>query len=455
MAAARDQLEAFDRDRTVAISAALDSVEEALTCRIAWLRQESQSMAQDIAAEFGPEYEEPTLRADLVEDWSRNVLLENLDRYYLAAIQAHAFLGKAVWGWLATLVRPALPRALVSRGGDIIDAGVGEDQIVVAIQSAPHLAAILAADRKLAHLLLRSLLLRQAFGGLVPDVSEQADVAALLSDATPELPGRGRTPIDWRKVWEHYTALAEMEAGLVCTLPGTAEPSTSRISEQLAVFANRVEGAIGKKLDAFGRLLQARDETTRNWQCAITARLKRLEAGLLKEYEDAPAAIKEACSSRVKRALGPLFDRLADDTRHFLEAAEWVYSEAPAGLDRSLVIVGFTKAFETELWHALYFLQDRLQQSANTRPYKKKLVTEFSLGELARLLRDNSPVLKPRLDKLGLAYSAVLEAIGKVNREVPAKHREARGEAEARSFRALFLDTPSVLAAVCPPKRTH
>lgn len=365
----------------------------------------------------------------------------------------HAFLGKAVWGWLATLVCPALPRVLVSRGGDIIDVGVSNDEIVAVMRSAPHLAAILAAERKLAHLLLRSLLLRQAFGGLVPDVSEQADVAALLRDATPELPVRGRTAIDWRRVWEHYTALAEREAERVCTIPGIAEP-TVWISGQFEAQRKCLQESLATGLETI-------NEAIREGHAEIMSSLERLEAAaarLLREYEHASAAVKEGCLSRVKRALPVLFERLADDTRRFLEAAEWVYSEAPSGLDRSLVIVGFTKAFDTELWHALEPLRDRLQQLADDRAdknrWKKKPVTAFSLGELARLLNDNSPVLKPLLDKLGLASSAVLEAIGKVNREVQAKHRGARGEAEAASFHALFLDTPSVLAAVCPPKRT-
>ena len=296
--------------------------------------------------------------------------------------------------------------------------------------------------------LLRSLLLFEAFEGVAADLKDERDVTRLLKEwAAPQLPGGRRTEIQeiirWPTVWEHYSELAELKAQRLYRINGMAGPTDS---EQLETFAKDV------------RAIAEGTESLLYGQTAIMASLERQEAAarrLLDNHESASATTKNGCLTAVRSHLGPLFDCLADDTRRFLEAAEWVYSEAPAGLDRSLVIVGFTKAFETELWHALQPLRDSLQQSADTRPYKKKPVTEFSLGELARLLVDNRSVLRPLLDKLGLAYSAILEAIRTVNQEMRAKHREARGEAEAKSFRALFLRTPSVLAYVCPPKKTE
>jgi len=449
MAVARDQVEAFDSDRTAAISAALDSVEEALTCRIAWLRQESQSMAEDIAAEFGSEYEEPTLRADLVEDWSRNILLENLDRYYLAAIRAHAFLGKAIWGWLATLVRPALPRVLVSRGGDIIDVGVSNDEIVAVMRSAPHLAAILAADTKLAHLLLRSLLLRQAFGGLVPDVSEQADVAALLSDATPELPVRGRTAIDWRKVWEHYTAFAETQAERVCAVPGIAEPTELQISisEQLEAHRKWFQESLGKGLETIG-------ETVRDGQAAMMDSLGRQEAvhrELLEAYRKLPSAIQDRCRDTVELALGDLFGQLADKSRACLLTGEWIYSESPPNLEFSGAIVEFTKAFEEEVRRSMAPLDKRLQELiASDHNWKGPRRTSIlQLGHWVHLLEDHKPELESEMARLGLDYQLFADAIRQVNEYKGAKHTEVKSKADATSLHSLFLGRPpSVLAAV-------
>jgi len=448
MTVARHQLADFDLMRLAALGAALDCLQTALGAQLDWLKGESDFLGELVVDESEREKGEPTGRADLVGFWSDQVFEENRDRFFLAAIRIHAFLGGRIARWLETLLPPATPRAHVVRDHEIVDVRIASDRVDAA--EAPDLSSLLAEDEKAAAFVLRSLLVREAVGNLAAEPGDELIEKECAAPKLLEPQTEGIQRLRWRTVWEHYTELAEMKAERVCRIGGMAGPTDSRIAEQLKPLLE----AVVKKVEA----IDERTESLLYGQNAIMDSLERLEAAaarLLREYEDAPAAVKEACLSRVKRALPLLFERLADDTRRFLEAAEWVYSEAPSGLDRSLVIVGFTKAFDTELWHALEPLQSELQRLADTRPYKKKPVTEFSLGELARLLVDNRSVLRPPLDKLGLAYSAILEAIRTVNREVRAKHREARGEAEARSFRTLFLDTPSVLAALCPPKKTE
>jgi len=447
MTVARDQLSDFDLGRLTTLGAALDCFNSALGAQLAGLRDESDSLGELVVRESEWGKGEPAARAGLVGFWSDKVFEENRDRFFLAAIRIHAFLGGCIARWLETLLPPATPRARVVRDHEIVDVWIASDRVDAA--KVPDLSSLLTRDEKIAAFLLRSLLVREAFENLAAEpgdrlIEKECAVPKLLEPQTEEI-----QRLRWRTIWEHYTDLAKMKAERVCRVSGMAGPTDSRIAEKLETLAKKVE-AIDERTE---RLLYG--------QTAIMASLERLEAAaarLLREYEDASAAVQEACLSRVKRALPVLFERLADDTRRFLEAAEWVHSEAPSGLDQSLVIVGFTKAFDTELWHALEPLRDRLQQLADDRADKngrrKKPLTEFTLGEWARLLENDTSVLKPLLDKLGLAFSAVLEAIRKVNREVQAKHRGARGEAEATSFRALFLGTPSVLAALCPPSRT-
>jgi hypothetical protein len=449
MAAALGQLADFDLDRLTAFGAALDCFDSALVAQLDWLRGESDFLGELVARESEWDKGEPAARAGLADFWSDQVFEENRDTFFLAAIRVHAFLGERIARWLETLLPPAIPRARVVRGHEIVDVRISPDRVDAA--QVPDLSSLLTGDEKVAAFLLRSLLLREAFGNLAAKpgdelIERECAAPKLLEPQTEESQRLG-----WRTIWEHYTELARMKAERLCQIRGVAEPTDSRIAEQLdnlKALVKKSGEAQNEKLDS---LLYG--------QTAIMASQQRLENAvgpLVQAYKTAPQAAKDECLAAVRNELGPLFDRLTDNTHLFLVSAEYHYRHTPADLDFSSVLVLLSKGFEAELRRALEPLGPQLQELVDSDSrWKGGKVKESTLGQIAWLFGRHSGEVSPLLERRGVVLDEVLAAIDRVNAYRGAKHPEAMTRAEATSCRALFLGTPSVLAALCPPRKTE
>jgi hypothetical protein len=441
---ARVQLEAVDRGRFEAINEALDAWQEAIASRFRTAEFLSDGLARDIV-DITDEYVNHVQDDEdgAFGDFRRRILEETRERVYLAAIKVHAFFGQTIARWLETLLPPALPRVFhVGAGGKTVDVRIHCDRFRIQLSAAPDFLGVLAGNDQVARVLLRCLLLWEAFGSLGPDLADEAAVAKLLGDcATPDWPGERKRDIAWQRVWEHYSDLADMTVERLWKTAGSIVPGESAISAQLETITKKLH-AIDEKSQG---LLDA--------QTAMMDSLERQEAvhrELLEAYRKLPSAIQDRCRDTVELALGDLFGQLADKSRACLLTGEWIYSESPPNLEFSGAIVEFTKAFEEQVRRSMASLDERLQELiASDHNWKgPRRTSRLQLGHWVHLLEDHKPELESEMARLGLDYQLFADAIKQVNEYKGAKHTEVKSKADATSLHSLFLGRPSVLAAV-------
>ncbi|MCX6627514.1 MAG: hypothetical protein NTW28_07795, partial [Candidatus Solibacter sp.] len=175
--------------------------------------------------------------------------------------------------------------------------------------------------------------------------------------------------------------------------------------------------------------------------------IEKAERQLLNVYDNAPDRVKESCQKTLREALGSLLDDLAQPTRAFLLAAELGYKQLPADADFSAVIVGYSKAFESEFRLAIAPLRDPIETVAQAGGIKGAF-DRYTLGLFKNLLERGRETLEGAFREHGLAYGDVLKAVEQVNCYAEAKHLAEKNKRDATIFRGHFLGTPSILGAL-------
>ncbi|MGO9256333.1 MAG: hypothetical protein ACLQU1_08545 [Bryobacteraceae bacterium] len=404
----RVQLRHFDRARLAEIDQDLRSkLDEALH----WAESSARGWAEDIA-------EGMSVGESFVEDASAGFVSQNRERVQLEIIRLHSDIGKRVEGWFETFLPPDL-------AGNWLQT----------LSLAPDLVRLLCStNQEAAKVLLRALLLREAFGCLTEDI---ADAVAPKMNSGELFGGDLSSPIAWKTVWRHYSALAGLSIGRLSeSLVGITEPRSAPRPEGFDKLLQRVE-----------EISQRTDEIWQG-QTAMMERIDEIEKAerqLLTAYDNAPDRIKESCQKTLRAALGSLYDDLATRTCAFLLAAELGYAQLPAEIDFSTVMVGYSKAFECEFRRAIAPLRSCVE-AVSTNAGIKGDFDRYTLGAFKKLLESGRGSLEAPFREHGLAYDDVLKAVTRVNREAEAKHLAAKNKSEATTFRSLFLGTPSIFA---------
>jgi len=481
----RDQLAYFDQLRFTKLIEGLESLQECVQERFRRKEEVAEKVAHMADGLIEPDGEDEDFR-EMSAEANRELILEQVrPRVYLWAIKLHAVVGDTVGRWLETFLPPAFPRRKFVQF-DSFEMLPGDDQIVLdpsdvriedtgcslsladsdvqidytggreRIQLPPdlfHLLAQTAQEPK--GLVFRALLLKEAFGSLV----RNNDLQSLLIEGLEPIVIEGLGPIDnghdipggdWQKVWEHYSAFADLEANRLAASPAMAGPTGTLPTPS--------------SIEALAQYLASIDRTTKDLlqgQTPMMDSLERIESAqrqLLEKYDKIPAGRRDECAATIKDALGTLFDALEDSAKKFLITAEYHYIQNPTEveLDFSDVILHFTKAFEAELKRVIerfrISFQEIVQSDAEVK--RKKPILRFTLGELLVLLERNESAFRnleePFGAKGGLNYDKVVEAIDAVNKEAEAKHLGVRTKADATSFRSLFLGKSSVMMALFP-----
>ncbi len=188
-------------------------------------------------------------------------------------------------------------------------------------------------------------------------------------------------------------------------------------------------------------------------QTAMMGSLSEIEKALrelLQKTEKTSDAAKRSCEATVRAALGSQFDQLEESTRTFLRTAEYGYTTFPNDLDFSPVVVGLTKVFEVEFRRVIQPFVDQLQQLAIRDVSFNGELTTFTLGAFNSFFRKHQPIVERLFRQHGLECESVCRAISQVNKEKAAKHLGKVTKADATRFRALFIGSPSILAALRP-----
>jgi len=206
----RDQLTDFDRLRFEKLIESLGRLQESLQARL-W-REEvyAEGLASFQADEFVGKQEGQRYSW---EDWFESVkdseLQEVRPRVYFWAVRLHAALGQAVARWLELFLPPAFPRVFIYGETGLADVRIDYSEGRKRILLPPELSQLLTkSSQGAAALLFRALLLGEAAGGLV----KKADLSELILEGKePARRGDTSPAIDWEKVWEHYSAFADLE----------------------------------------------------------------------------------------------------------------------------------------------------------------------------------------------------------------------------------------------------
>jgi hypothetical protein len=188
-------------------------------------------------------------------------------------------------------------------------------------------------------------------------------------------------------------------------------------------------------------------------QTEFNERLKRLE----EEWRDQTAAqptpdsIDAECKAVLQKALGPGFDRLADETKGFMQWAERCYTHPRGEGDFTTAVVFLTKAFEFEFrCRVIEPLVYDLQHLIITDSTFRGDLSRFTLGEFLRFFQKHPLRTEPLLDRIGLRHQDVCAAIALVNKEKDVKHTSSKTREEATKFRAAFLGKQSPLLSLLP-----
>jgi uncharacterized protein YukE len=441
MSGVRDQLTDFDLVRFEKLIELLGQLQESLQKRL-W---REEVYAEGLASMHADEYvSKQEGQGYSWEDWfeSRKAgeLQEVRPKVYFWAVRLHAAVGRLVARWLELFLPPAFPRVFIygeaGRADVRLEYSEGRKRILL---PAELFKLLTNSSQGAAALLFRALLLGEAVGGLV----EKADLSELILEGEePARRGDAGPTIDWEKVWEHYSAFADLETTNLLSRGGATGPNN------LAVLPEKVE--------AIFQVLQKIDQTTEGifqGQTAMMERQSEMEKAtrqLLDACEKASTERRESCQQSVKQNLGELYDLLDDRTRRFLVSAEFGCVTTPLELDFSGAIVLFTKAFEHELQRTLGQFRSNLDER-----FSKDLaemgttLDKLTLGNWAGLLKRHSPDLTSCFQSQGLNLHEILKAIMKVNGEKMAKHPDEKGWPVAIKFRGHFLESrPSVLAAL-------
>lgn len=288
---------------------------------------------------------------------------------------------------------------------------------------------------------LRALLLADSFYGYFEPEREGRRYTEIWG-----LKARDADGIEWMRIWQHFSTLADLEVDRLRGLD--PEASSSKFSELI----KQLEAAF----DTLVKIDQ-RTESLLDGQTAMMERICQLERAtreLLDQSAKAREDIRASCQQTLVNALYPVWAGLEDRTRDFLLAAEYGYTQYPADMDFSCVITLFTKAFEFELKRALKPAEDALKTfvDADPRQKVKKPVERLTLGELYGLFERNPALMESILSKCGLGRDQLRTALHRVNAEVDAKHLARKTKAEATSFREFFLGRQSALRVLFPQK---
>lgn len=440
------QLRDFDKERFEGLAHILEWADGLVQERLRRQEDIAEAVASDMAdayvRDLGAEAEYS--REGLVEAYKDGMFRQEVEpKIHYWAVKLHTFLGGGVNGWLETLLPPSFPRIRHYTEAGLADVridfteGFSRGQLALIDRVLPSEAAGPGLRP-----LLRALLLDEAFGGSVTD----ADVVASVREAGKPVAGSGQTPaLHWKKLWEQYTAFADtlvkgFFSGVV--IPRTTElviisDGAPKVIEQLNRIDQNSEAALAGQTAMMER----------SWE------MEKAVRQLLNALERSPNQVKQSCIDTAQNALGSQWDALAEPTKRFLLTAEYGYTQFPADVDFSGVIISFTKAFETELKQRIEPFRDRLQEALERdAEMHKGDIHRCTLGALAKLLERNRNRLDPVFAQYDLQYENVLDAITKVNRESGAKHQEEKTKAEATDFRTLFFGERSVLKALLPKK---
>ena len=206
-------------------------------------------------------------------------------------------------------------------------------------------------DEKIEGAFLRSLLLAEAFAGTLEDASAQQLLLSIVSDS-PKQQG-----ISWEKVWEHYSALANLEASRLRNSLAKRNPlQTQLTSESIQAIFEPLQ-RIETKMDELKDVLRFDHTVIMERQAEMEKALREL----LEKANRAPSDLLNSCRSDVRSILGEMFDKLDPTAPKFLITAEYGYQQYPTEADFSGVVMGFTKAFEVQLKKAIEPFKVKLQ----------------------------------------------------------------------------------------------
>ena len=402
--------------------------------------QQAEQDARDFADGLDEEYREA-----VIADESQGRFAESKEEVYWRSVQLHAFLARPILRWLETFLPPTFPRLRTFRNkndqsffpqiGDIQDCGIKE---VITLASG-FMQLLATTDEKVGTLFLRSLLLYEAFRGMI----HADDLEKLFDVQMPK-----QIEVQWEKIWEHYSTLASLQAGrLTQTVTNTNLLQPPIHSKDFQLLAEQIQ-SLATKMDETV-------EAVRFDHTVIMARQAEMEKGLrklLEEAKQAPLDLYDSCQKEVQNILGGIFKKLEPSARNFLVTAEFGYRQYPAEADFSGVVLGFAKAFEVQLKKAIEPFKGKLQNclDAESSQERKTKVDRLPFGPLLRLFKNNQSSLQPEFQKYGLSLEQIIKKTELVNRESGAKHTKEITKDAATTFYGLFLGTDPVLQILFP-----
>jgi hypothetical protein len=434
---------AFDDEQFQTLMSVLGFFEDEIKDRLRQEEETAEWLASDMADQYLSNGESQAIssREGFIEANKDGLLQESRPRTYLWAVKVHAALGLRVGRWLETFLPPAFPRTFVDQDEGIVDVRVNWTEGRAGARFPSELHALLGSrNPAVGRFLFRTLFLNEAFSGLLQDDS----LKDLLTEGLAVHDGlRGTEGIDWEMVWNHYSALGELESVHLSSAPTISSSGETQLSPT-------VIKSVTEKLER----IEEQNESLMHGQTAMMGALEEIgkaERLILERYEKAPVEIQTSCLATLKDALGGLWDQLAEPSRKFLLAAEYIYSQSPADSEFSGVIVGFMKAFETELKRMVEPIQDEIRKAiAGDAQWASKNIRRFTLGDFAAVFKAKRSSIEPMLQERHLDYKRVLKAIEDVNAESNAKHQAMKGKTDATSFRTLFVGKESALRALFP-----
>ena len=283
----RDQLTDFDRVRFEKLIESLGQLQETLQKRLQREEAYAEFSASLYADEFVGKQEGQGYSREDVFDANRELELQEVrPKVYFWAVRLHAAVGQVVAHWLEMFLPPAFPREFIYGQAGLADVRIDYTTGRKRILLPPELFQLLTnSSQGAAGLLFRALLLGEAVGGLV----ENTDLLKLLLEGEePARSGDAGPAIDWQKIWEQYSAFADLEMRSLLSGVGATGSGGSAVSRET--------------IETIIQSLQTIDQRTEDLlqgQTAIMERICEMEKAarqLLDAYEKASTERRDPAS---------------------------------------------------------------------------------------------------------------------------------------------------------------